>query len=149
MSDVELIRKFNIETKVWRDGDRLFKKMPKYHADNEMYFLGILEHTGYVPRNAIRESLEHVSMEYIVNRKPTDVDEFMSHYERVLDALKKHNVRHGDLTRYSVLARDNKPVLIDFAEARLLDSPIPSKRPEPDSELLLEAMLWRAHNVKQ
>lgn len=152
MSPKRVLRRLEITNLVWVEGGRVFKRLPKFNADNEMYFLALLEDTGYVPTNPIREEIEVVSMEYIRTERVTDPAGFMSHYARVIDALRIWNVRHGDLTVYSVLVRNNKPVIIDFAESRVAHCPIPSKRPEGDSYWLgktMEKLSWNLTNVHQ
>lgn len=130
-----LLRRSVIEIKVWRYLDRVYKQLPKYNADNAIYFLTAMQDTGYVPKDVRREELEVISMEYIQEDSITAIDPAIlwSHYNPLLDALKDKGIRHGDLTTYSILVRDSRPYLIDFAESRIWDSPIPDKRPEGDS----------------
>jgi len=111
----------------------VYKTAPKYIIDNEYYWLTELKDTGYVPAPVERPGLEVISMPFIENEPVTDPEEFMSHLGPALNALKEHGCRHGDLTKYSVLVQKNKPVIIDFGEARIWDSPIQDKRPEGDS----------------
>ena len=125
---------------VTRDGDWIYKCQPKYLADNEWYALSVLEYTGYVPKSVKRIDVSTVRMEYVESEPITKPDLFMVHYAQILTVLKKHNLRHDDLTIYSVLVRDNHPVLIDWAESRTLDDPRPSKRPEGDAYWLKRTM---------
>jgi RIO-like serine/threonine protein kinase len=128
---------------VWIEGGRVFKSQPKYLTDNEYFWLTAMENSGYVPINVVREDIELISMELVVTGGVTDPDAFMSHYRPVLEAMSGAGgvgVRHGDLTKYAVLVRDNKPVIIDWAEARIKMSPIESKRPEGDWYWLQKTM---------
>ena len=122
---------------------RIYKSQPKFLTDNEYHFLRAMEKSGYVPVDVILEDIELISMEYIVTEGVTDPDVFMSHYYPVLEAMAVAGgvgIRHGDLTIYSVLVRSNKPVIIDWAEARIRMSPIESKRPEGDMYWLRKTM---------
>ena len=115
----------------YRDG-RVFKRQPKHLADNEYGFLMMMQGTGYVPGDVRREDVSTVSMEYVRSERITDIDKWRSHGIPVLETLKRRGIRHGDLTVYSVLVRNNAPVLIDFAESRWIGDPLPDKRPEGD-----------------
>lgn len=95
--------------------------------------------SGYVPF-AEQVNIETIRTEYIATQPVTDADAFMTHYEPVLQALQAAGIRHGDLTEYSVLVRDNRPLLIDFAESRLWDDPRPDKRREGDRYWLWQTM---------
>ena len=134
------MRRLEITIEVFRVGGRVFKQLPKYNADNEIYFLEAMQDSGYVPFDPIREGVELISMEYVHSGHVTDPEAFMAHFDKVIDALRAAGIRHGDLTEYSVLVRNNRPVIIDFAESRTLLSPIQSKRPEGDSYWLRKTM---------
>lgn len=127
-------------SRVWVLGNTVYKSQPKYLTDNEFYFLTAMEDTGYVPLRVRREGIELISMEYVVQTPVTDGTEFLSHYVPVLTALRNKGIKHGDLTTYSVLARNNRPVLIDFAESRWIGDPIPTKRRESDAYWLRRTM---------
>ncbi len=125
---------------VWLEDGRVYKSQPKYNTDNELWFLMALKDTGYVPQDVRKEDVELISMEYIPPQGITDNEKFMEHYKHVIRALQYHGIRHGDLTEYSILVKDNRPIVIDFGESRWMDDAIDSKRPESDSYLLREAM---------
>lgn len=127
---------------MWARGGKIWKRQPKHFTDNEYHWLRAMESSGYVPINVVLEDLDTISMEYIRVGEVTSVDAFMAHYWPVLEAMTNVEVRHGDLTEYAVLVRDNKPVIIDWAEARIRTSPIPSKRPEGD-------MYWLRRTMRQ
>jgi RIO-like serine/threonine protein kinase len=125
---------------VWLENGRIYKSQPKYNTDNEYYFLQTLADSGYVPQDVRQEDVELISMEYIPPQEVTDPGEFSSHYWPIIWMLEEKGIRHGDLTEYSVLVKDNTPIMIDFAESRWLSDSIPPKRPESDKELLHKAM---------
>ena len=125
---------------VWVEHGRVYKSQPKYNTDNEYHFLKLLESSGFVPQNVRQDSIELISMEYIPPQEVTDPDKFHSYYENLLRALAYNAIRHGDLTEYSILVKDNTPIMIDFSESRWLSDSIPSKRPDSDRELLYHAM---------
>ena len=125
---------------MWLENGRIYKSQPKYNTDNEHYFLKILEDSGYVPRDVRREDIELISMEYIRPQQVSDPTVFHEHFSGLLQALESVGIRHGDLTDYSVLVNNNRPIVIDFAESRWLKDPIWSKRPQSDRELLYSAM---------
>lgn len=119
-------------SRVWLGGDGyIYKQQPKYLTDNEIWGLERMYQFGYAPK-AEQVGIETVRMEYILRNIVTDRDKFMYHYAFVLKALKDAGIRHGDLSEYSVLVRDNTPILIDFAESRVICDPRPDKRPEGD-----------------
>ncbi len=123
----------------YRNG-RVFKRQPKFLTDNEYYFLKKMQGTGYVPSEVRREDVSTVSMEHIRTECITNIDEWMSHLEPVLETLLRRGIRHGDLTVYSVIPNGNRPYLIDFAESRTLLDEIPDKRPEGDRHWLTKTM---------
>jgi RIO-like serine/threonine protein kinase len=136
---MELSRRVH-ECVVWVQGGKVWKKQPKHFTDNEYHWLCAMEDSGYVPIDVVLEDLDTLSMEFVNTSPVTNANVFMSHYFRILEALAYCGVRHGDLTEYAVLARDNKPVIIDWAEARIKTSPIVSKRPEGDTYWLRRTM---------
>jgi len=122
------------------DDGYVYKSQPKSWTDNEMYFYGLLKGSRYIPGLVQQVGLELIRMEYIPPQRVTNYVEWWKHYDVVLRELSEVNIKHGDLTEYSVLVRDNMPILIDFSESRLLSSPIPSKRPGHDGFWLERAM---------
>ena len=130
----------NSVSRVWREGGYIFKRQPKYLADNEWYALTHPALAEYVPGGALRVDKETIRMEFVENEHVTDVAAFMFHYWPVLDAFKKAGLRQGDLTEYAVLVRDNRPIIIDWAESRTWDDPRPDKRREVDAYWLKATM---------
>lgn len=125
---------------VWREGDVIYKRQPKYLADNENWALVQPALADYVPQFLARLNKEIIKMEFVQSEPVTDTVEFWNHYHAVLGALKAAGLRHGDLTEYSVLVRGNRPVLIDWAESRNWDDPRPDKRRAGDAYWLKKTM---------
>jgi RIO-like serine/threonine protein kinase len=134
-----VLRQYPTTITIWSAGNRLFKQQPKYMTDNEYFFLKKMESTSYVPPDVRQEDIETISMEYIHDEPVTDTLKFRAHFWPVLYALAKNGIRHGDLTKYSVVVNNNRPYIIDFSESRWITDPIPSKRPQSDAELLEKA----------
>jgi tRNA A-37 threonylcarbamoyl transferase component Bud32 len=124
-------------SRLWQDGDWMYKWQPKFLTDNEIWCLLKLRPSGYVPE-AQRLGPETIRLELIHGALITDPAAFMAHLCPALEALKAAGIRHGDLTRPNVLVRDNRPFLIDFAESRLWDDPRPDKRPDANDYYYLE-----------
>jgi RIO-like serine/threonine protein kinase len=142
--DIKMGERVNLSgnsiSRVWREGDSIIKCQPKYLADNEHWALKLLLFTDYVPRVISRHDDETVIMEFVESEPVTDSRAFMSHYWRVLHVLEHARLRHGDLTEYSVLVRNNRPIIIDWAESRTWDDPRPDKRIEGDAYWLKKTM---------
>ena len=130
----------NSVSRVWRDGPWIYKRQPKYLADNEFYALAHPALLDYVPGDLERIDKEIIRMEFIKNEPVTDVILFMSHYWPVLEDFEAAGLRHGDLTEYSVLVQNNSPVIIDWAESRTWDDPRPDKRRRGDAYWLKKTM---------
>lgn len=127
-------------SKVWRRDGHIYKKQPKFMADNEIYALQVLAPTGYVPK-AKRVDKETIRMEDLGQSEPvTNAQEFMSHLPKVLQALEDAALRHGDLTTYAVIVKGNKPYIIDWGESRHWYDPRPDKRREGDRHWLTKTM---------
>lgn len=121
-------------SKVWTLEDApgyLYKWQPKFLTENDLWCLEEMLPFGFVPC-AWRSELEVIKMEVIKDEPPTDIELLQRNVGNALDALNACGIRHGDLTRPSVLIRNNKPILIDFGESRLATDPRPDKRSEGD-----------------
>ena len=128
----------------------VFKRQPKYLTDNEIFALKALEGSGYVPL-ATQEGNEVIRMEYLGRSEEVDDQkEFLSHYRLILKALANANIRHGDLTRYALIIKNNRPIMIDFGESRYFTDPRPDKRRGGDAYWLAKTMAnlvdWDWHN---
>lgn len=126
-------------SKVWRDGDWVFKQQPKFLTTNEIWCLQALYGSGFVPY-AEQVDIELIKLEYIENEPVTDCGVFRYLMARALRALKSASIRHGDATAKNVLVNKNKPYLIDFSESRLMSDPRKDKRPEGDDFWFGETM---------
>jgi len=104
---------------------------------NEVRFLQALSDTPFVPR-IISYAGHYVELEHIESETVTDEDKFIRGCASALSVMRSRSIRHGDLTEYNVLVRDNVPVLVDFAESRFEGEPGDDKRQEGDAY-----HLWR------
>ena len=130
----------NSVSRVWREGDYIFKRQPKYLTDNEWYALSHPALNNYVPKWIRRIDDAMIMVEFVENEPVTCTDAFMRHCQPVLDALKSAGLRHGDLTEYAVLVHNNCPVITDWAESRTWDDPRPDKRRAGDAYWLKRTM---------
>ena len=126
-------------SRVWLEGEYVYKVQPKFLCDNEIWCFDVLWPSGYVP-SCERVNLETIRTEYIKTQPITNLDEWQQHINKVLEVLKKAGIKHGDLTEYAVIPHANRPFLIDFGESRLWDDPRPDKRPEGDAFWLRKTM---------
>lgn len=127
-------------SRVWREGGYVYKQQPKFLTDNEVVALQVMAHTGYVP-SVKQINIDTVQMEDLgKSESVTDIDAFMSHLPKILSALRECRLRHGDLTRYAIIVKNNRPMIIDWAESRSWDDPRPDKRREGDQYWLEKTM---------
>ena len=127
---------------IWiADNGFVYKKQPKYLTDNEWHALRSMGFLlpRFVPV-AWRVEDEIIRMEFIEAQPITNTSLFMSHYDEILRIMRYANLRHGDLTEYSVIPHKNRPILIDWAESRTWDDPRPDKRREGDAYWLKRTM---------
>ena len=130
---------------VWRGKDGwVYKRSSLEFFINEYLMLRLLENSGYVPRVEMVEigllAIEDLGDQLASWSSVTDRDEFMFHALRVLSALRRAGIRHGDLTEYAIIVQENRPMLIDFAESRRMHDSRPDKRPEGDEYWLNKSM---------
>lgn len=130
----------NSVSRVWVEGDYIFKKQPKYLADNEQYALEILGESGFVPKFLERIDDETIRMEHIRGETVTNQTMFQSGCSIFIGWLFMSEIRHGDLTMPHILVVDNSPKVIDWAESRIKGDPRPDKRREGDVFWLLKTM---------
>jgi len=127
-------------SKVWREQGWVYKQQPKYLTDNEWYALQVLRPTGYVPY-AKKMNIELIRMKDLGPGEPvTDCAAFMEHLPKVLAMLKEYGLRHGDLTKYAIIVKGNRPMIVDWAESRTWYDPRPDKRREGDEYWLEKTM---------
>jgi RIO-like serine/threonine protein kinase len=136
----EPIRKCRSIVEVVREGNSILKIQPAHLCDTERWCLEQMAYSGYVPAPCERVHREAIRMPYIPHQSVTDEDAFMDHYQHAMRALREAGIRHGDLTIYSVLVYQNRPILIDFAESRFWYDPMPDKRHEGDAYWLWRTM---------
>jgi len=117
----------------------VIKYADKHLLQNERHALEKMGKTAYVP-HLFRATDTMIVMEFIHYDVVTDPGEFMQHYDTLIMMLGVAGLRHGNLTKYSVLVRDNTPILIDWAASRADGDPRPDKRPEGDAYWLRETM---------
>lgn len=137
--------KYNLLTdngvsRVWLAEDGwVYKRQPRFLTDNEIWCLQTMEPSGYVP-HAEWLNYDLIRIEHVVSEPITNPEAFLAHLPRVLFAMREAGIRHGDLTRYAVLVRANRPIIIDWAESRLTSDPRPDKRREGDVWWLTKTM---------
>ena len=137
---MSLVISDNGVSKVWRENGHIYKQQPKTMTDNEWYALQVLADTGYVPKAELVD-IETIRMEDLGQSEPvTDVEEFMRHLHTILQHLRLCALRHGDLTKYALIVKNNKPYIIDWGESRHWYDPRPDKRREGDEYWLTKTM---------
>lgn len=128
------------ESKIWREGGWVYKKQHAFMAANELWCLRQMAASGYVPKAEMVDGETLRTSDLGTSDPVTDREAFVRHLPLVLSALQQAGIRHGDLTEYAVIVKDNKPYLIDFSESRLACDPRPDKRPEGDEFWLRQTM---------
>lgn len=137
---MQILREYTTVHRVWRDSGWIYKQQPDYLTENEYWCLKTLEHTGYVPY-CERVNNDTIKMKDMgSSQRVVNTEKFMSHLPKILTALHTSGIRHGDLTEYALIIRDDKPYIIDFAESRLTHDPRPDKRHEGDEHWLTKTM---------
>jgi RIO-like serine/threonine protein kinase len=126
----EIIKAYPL-SKVWLYRSHVYKWQPEKMTENEFQCYRELYYSGFVP-GAERISLEIIRTEFIKDEVPTNSKLLLRNVDSALAALISCGIRHGDLTRPNILIRDNRPILLDFSESRLMSDPRPDKRPEGD-----------------
>lgn len=118
-------------SKVWREGDWVYKSQPKFMTDNEIWCLSAMFFSGYVP---FAQQLEIELIRTVrVKREPiSDVASVNWRLGHFLLALAQVGIRHGDLTEPNIIINDNGLFVVDWSESRLACDPRPDKRPEGD-----------------
>lgn len=127
---------------VWRGHDGyIYKRSIPFLIENEIFFLDLLSDSGFVP-SATRIDKYTIRMEDLgETEKVDDVGSFSFMMGELYGILQKRKIRHGDLTKYSIIVKNNRPYLIDFAESRLFHDPRDDKRPEGDGYWIQKTMV--------
>jgi RIO-like serine/threonine protein kinase len=138
---IHVIKKWEINrvSEVWKDGEYVYKKQPKYLTDNEWWMLDNLFYLGFTPV-ARKTSLEVIRMEYLQPEPVTNADDFRSNCELFLSSISNLGIRHGDLTAPHIFVRNNSPIVIDWSESRFTCDPRPDKRREGDIYWMRKSM---------
>lgn len=118
-------------SRVWLYGTHIYKWQPKHLTENEIWCLEAMAMSNFVPI-AERVELEIIRMEFITDENASNAKLLLNNVEHALRWLALCGIRHGDLTRPNVLVKDNRPILLDFSESRLVTDPRPDKRPGGD-----------------
>ena len=106
---------------------------------NGARFLAQMAGTGFVPKSKIGIDALLMIEDLGKSEDVWDEIEFRRNCARLLLTLKEKNIAHGDLTSKNIIVKDNSPIVVDWWQAKNLDDPTPSKRPEGDA-----FHLWRA-----
>lgn len=110
----------------------------KFIANGSRY-LTKMAGTGNVPKALFDDG--SLLIEEIVFKSEAVWDEvaFRRNCARLLLTLKTLNIEHGDLTSKNIIVKNNRPIVVDWWQAKDLDDPTPSKRPEGDAFHLWQA----------
>lgn len=119
---------------VWRGNDGwIYKRSIPFLIENEIGCLQDMWLTGYVPQSERYDKYTLRLRDLGQSEHVTDKEAFYNNLAGLLNALREHGIRHGDLTTAALIVKNNHPYVIDFAESRLMDDPRPDKRPEGDA----------------
>jgi len=124
---------------IYVDVPRVYKRSIPFLIENELWILEYLRETRYVPL-ATRFDKYTLEIEFIKSEPVTSATIFEYHCNEFLKILEKSGITHGDLTEANIIVRDNKPIVIDWAESRLRGDPRPAKRLEGDRYWMQKAM---------
>jgi len=117
----------------------VYKRSIPFLTENEIFCLDTMSFSGYVPR-AWRYDKYTVMMKNLGKSQPvTDEDYFRHHMDKVLFALNRATIRHGDLTTANIIVKNNHPFIIDWAESRFGNDIRADKRPESDKYWLTKS----------
>jgi len=131
---------------VWIDEHCIYKRGQTWAIKRELECLSRMSDTGYVPLVEIYDT-HTLKIQRIRPNPVTNTKEWMSHYPKVLKALKKRNINHCDLTSSNIIPYNNKPFIIDFGESLdLTDKISKPKRPHGDLFWLYRGMI---HHLDQ
>jgi len=137
----------SLYSQIFSDKKYIYKRQSEDLVKREMNFLKIISDYGYSPKPELYDD-RTIKMKKIKQGEVTDSENFMSHYQKIIDILKKENIRHGDLTTANVLVYQNKPIIIDWNESRFYDEDLHDKRPQEDMYHLHKTMVYYADKSK-
>lgn len=124
---------------IYVDMPFVYKRSIPFLIENEIYLLEQLRETRYVPL-ATKFDKYTLQIEFIKDEPITNATIFEYHCNEFLGILEKLGITHGDLTEANIIVRDNKPMVIDWAESRLRGDPRPGKRMEGDGYWMQKSM---------
>ena len=128
----ELLTDNNISV-VYRGHDGwVYKRSIPFLIENELFCLQQMQDTGFVPDVQRYDKYTLAIADLGKSDMVFDKDRFRMNMYQLLRALQRKGIRHGDITKYSVIVKNDWPYLIDFSESRLIDDPRPDKRKEGD-----------------
>ena len=117
---------------VYSNEEWVYKRSIPFLIENELWCLDRMSRAGYAPYSERYDDYT-IRMDNLGKSEAiTDKGKFHFHCKEMYIALLEWGIRHGDITKYSVIIKDNWPFLIDFAESRLVSDPRPDKRPGGD-----------------
>lgn len=123
----------NTISTVWASSDGwIYKRSIPFLIENEEWCLREMSARGFAPRYERFDKYTLRIADLGESEPITNPKAFRITCKNLLAVLKSVGIRHGDLTRYAIVVKNNWPFLIDFAESRLIDDPRPDKRPEGD-----------------
>jgi hypothetical protein len=133
--------------RVERGGGTQILKAPFTQEDadalgNEFDKLLVLEGSGFTPK-AIAKHADGSTLQEdlgVTDEHPHDGEKFRRNMIQLLWTLRKHGIRHGDLTSANILLQDDWPWAIDFAEAHFIGEKAPQKSPMTDTHLVLRTL---------
>lgn len=134
-------------------GGYVYKRSIPFLIENELYCLqklyfdcGFAKY--YYTPYATRFDKYTIQMEDLgIGELVTDVEKFMKHKQPLENLLRENVIRHGDITTQAIIVRNQKPYLIDFAEARLWNDPRPNKQSGTDAEWLDKTFMELCKNA--
>lgn len=104
-----------------------------------------LQDSGFVPKVNCISDIENETTfitENLGKSEPvTDEVIFRRNCALLLWMLKKHGVRHGDITPKNIIVKNNKPMLVDFHQSKFDHEIGEDKRPEGDAYWMWESAL--------
>ena len=136
------VLKSNIYGSVSLDGQWIYKTECDEWAANECNWLNKMSKFGYAPtcEQVAADTLKIPYLGCQTESWATATKDFITHKQPVLDALQSVGVRHGDLSVYSIIVFQDRPMLIDFSQSRATDDPQRDKRLEGDAYWLNRSM---------
>lgn len=112
--------------------DWVYKRSTPFLIENEIYCFEKMLDTGFVPKAERYDKYTIRTEDLGKSDYIKDKEIFRRNMYSLYYALQRKGIRHGDLTKYSIIVKKDWPYVIDFAESRLIGDPRPDKRREGD-----------------